>query len=518
MISVIVPIYNVERFVPTTVKSLLRQKGNPVFEVILVDDGSTDGSPDLCDKFASEHANIRVVHKPNGGLSSARNAGIEASLGDYLLFLDGDDCLDSIALSSLVSAASNHPECDVIQFRYEEVKAAVPFGHKVAKELQGFRILSDEQEFFQQLCDLGGVAASACTKLIKRTTLGDLRFKEGIIHEDEYFTTRLLSRCKHIGYCTNEFYKYAMREGSIQHSGFSKKRLDSVRVREDRVSYLKSKGFSVVESLFTKQLLLNIHLLWVDAYEAGDLESCRWLEGKLKQYSQATPHPLLVLKHDLKKALKPAVVKLRNAKVKYDLYRLHRERRKQLAFTDFSIISNNCWGGLVYQYFGLPYTSPMVGLFIMDDDYIRFLERLDYYLAQPLKFISINESRYKDQLQHESTAKIYYPIALLDDVEVHFLHYYSEQEAQEKWAKRLERLNRNRLLVKMSQRSTDIPDLLDRFEALPFPNKICFTEHERTNPIFVTIPELRQLNIQGGDETPFVMDKVDFVEMINSIK
>ena len=76
----------------------------------------------------------------------------------------------------------------------------------------------------------------------------------------------------------------------------------------------------------------------------------------------------------------------------------------------------------------------------------------------------------------------------------------------------------NRLLVKMSQRSLNSNDILDRFEALPFKNKICFTEHKLKNPIFITIPELHLLNIQGGDETPFVIEKVDLVKMINEIK
>ena len=154
----------------------------------------------------------------------------------------------------------------------------------------------------------------------------------------------------------------------------------------------------------------------------------------------------------------------------------------------------------------------------MDDDYIKFLERFGYYIAQPLKFITIEESRYKQQLQSESTAKMNYPIALLDDVEIHFLHYKSTTEAEEKWNRRLKRLNMNRLLVKMSQRSLNSNDILDRFEALPFKNKICFTEHKRNNPIFITIPELHLLNIQGGDETPFVIEKVDLVKMINEIK
>lgn len=107
---------------------------------------------------------------------------------------------------------------------------------------------------------------------------------------------------------------------------------------------------------------------------------------------------------------------------------------------------------------------------------------------------------------------------MLDDIEVHFLHYKSEKEAEEKWNRRIKRLNHDRLLIKMSQRSLDSQEILDRFQALPFKNKVCFTEYKRENPIFITIPELHLLNIQGGDETPFVIEKVDLVKMINKLK
>jgi len=341
------------------------------FEIILVDDGSTDRTSVLCDEFKKQDSRIVVIHKANGGLSSARNAGIDASTGEYLLFVDGDDCLDSSTLSSLAKAANNNPECDIIQFRYEEVNPAAPLGHKVNQELVDFMIISEEQEFFIQLYKLGGVAASACTKLIKKSTLAHLRFKEGIIHEDELFTTHLLSQCSQIGYCANEFYKYAMRKGSIQHSGFSQKRLDAIRVREDRIAYLTSRSYDQALQLFENQLKLNLYLLWSEAYKARDLESCVWLENRIEKYSGHGSRIELVASYTVKNVLRAIVQKIRNAKIKYMEFKLHKKRQKEINHKSFSIISNNCWGGLVYQYFGLPYNTPTVGLFIMDDDFFE---------------------------------------------------------------------------------------------------------------------------------------------------
>lgn len=538
MISIIVPIFNVESFIPTTIQSLIHQDTSVDYEVILVDDGSTDGSAVLCDDYAQENSRITVLHKPNGGLSSARNAGLEIAHGEYIMFLDGDDCLDFCTIRVLNQWCIAHNKCDFLQFQYEEVHPAAPFGHIVNDTLDDYYEIDNEHDTFKRLYDLGGVAASACTKLIKRSTIGDLRFKEGITHEDEKFTTELLKRCQLVGYCNNRFYKYAMRVGSIIHSGFSVKRMDIIPIFVERIKYLKCRGWQDLTDLFSSRFFMNLCLLWDSAFASGDKVSVYRIEEKIGILcSENRIKPIGVetnIKYKtwrcrkisfrtifyLKKISKPFVLKIRNIRTKVNNKKECKRHRKLLteANTNFSIISNNCWGGLVYQYFGLPYTSPTIGLFFMDDDYIRFLERLDYYLAQPLRFISIGESRYKQKLLSESTAKVNYPIALLDDIEVHFLHYKSEKEAEEKWNRRIKRLNRDRLLIKMSQRSLDSKEMLDRFEALPFKNKVCFTEYKRENPIFITIPELHLLNIQGGDETPFVIEKVDLVKIINKLK
>ena len=115
-----------------------------------------------------------------------------------------------------------------------------------------------EYDFFLQLHKLGGVAASACTKLIKRSAIGTLRFKEGILHEDEEFVTRLLPECRTIGYCSNEFYKYLMRPGSIINSCFSRNRLDIVPIMKERIKYLDGKNYIDLSRVFRTQLYRNL--------------------------------------------------------------------------------------------------------------------------------------------------------------------------------------------------------------------------------------------------------------------
>ena len=533
MISIIVAVYNVEKYISTAIQSVINQNVDYATELILVDDGSTDASAEICDDFAANYRNIKVIHKKNGGLSSARNAGLEIAQGDYVLFLDGDDCYDESTLKALSNF--KHKECDVIQFGYEEVLPASPFGHIEESSLENYYECYKEHDFFMQLYKLGGVAASACTKLIRRKLLQNLRFKEGIIHEDELFTTELLKRCSCIGYCTNKYYKYVMREGSITHNIFSANKLIVIDILEDRIQYLKSKQYGDIAELFQVRLFFNLCLLWQEAHDAKDKDSLDVIVGHLNDicdnnslqlkglfanviyYASGERDKVLSVYNLLRNKLRPLIRKMKNLEIKMKQFYVCYKRRHQLKGTDFSIISNNCWGGMIYQYFGLKYLTPTVGLFIMDDDYIRFLENLEYYLAQPIKFIGHSQSRYQSVLGKESTAKNDYPIGLLGDVEIHFLHYHSEEEALKKWNKRLTRLNKNRLLVKWSQRSTDSTELLDKFEQLPFKNKICFTKYPRNNPIFIKIDALRRLNVQGGDETPYVMEKVNLIELINKL-
>ena len=134
-----------------------------------------------------------------------------------------------------------------------------------------------------------------------------------------------------------------------------------------------------------------------------------------------------------------------------------------------TILSNNCWGGHVYRYFGLPYTSPTVGLFIYTDEYIRFLKNLKYYLSLDLRFIPIEKSRYRDILVSKQIVNS--PIGVLDDVEIVFLHYHSEEEAREKWNRRKERMDLDNLIIKMSEQNLCTPDHLKEFDNLPYKRK-----------------------------------------------
>lgn len=214
--------------------------------------------------------------------------------------------------------------------------------------------------------------------------------------------------------------------------------------------------------------------------------------------------------------------KLRNAFIKIRNKHHQWRKRKELKFTDFSIISNNCWAGTtVYQPFGLKYNTPTIGLFIMDEDYIKFIWNLKWYLSQSPVFIPPQESKYYDRISQKGTQPVKYPIATIGgDVELHFLHYHSENEALSKWLRRAKRVNYDRLLVKMSLRDNgyDKETILKRFCALPYKNKICFSPIDYPSDEVVVVPELEFLNLIGGDETDSTLKHIDITKALNSIK
>ncbi len=138
----------------------------------------------------------------------------------------------------------------------------------------------------------------------------------------------------------------------------------------------------------------------------------------------------------------------------------NRQFREKLTNTDFSLISSNCNGALILHDLGLRFNSPFVNLYLEPTDFVRFLANSKHYCDQPLQFIKTEN---------------HYPVALLDDIKIHFMHYHSEQEAEEKWQSRMARVNWDNLFVMMTDRDGCTYEDLKAFEQLPYKNKVVFT-------------------------------------------
>lgn len=212
--------------------------------------------------------------------------------------------------------------------------------------------------------------------------------------------------------------------------------------------------------------------------------------------------------------------KIRNAIIKLQIAVSQWRERRKLKVRDFTIISNNCWAGFAYQQFGLPYNTPTIGMGFVDDDYMKFLENFDYYLSLTPEFINPKDAKDYQLRKRLRGGEIDYPVARLDDITLWFTHYKTEEEAKAKWERRKSRINKNRILVKWSQRYNQDSELLRRFLNLPFKNKIAFVESE--SPVddsrVVKIPELKELNRTGGDETDYTLRRINVYELLNSIQ
>ena len=185
---------------------------------------------------------------------------------------------------------------------------------------------------------------------------------------------------------------------------------------------------------------------------------------------------------------------------------------------NFTIISNNCWGGFVYQKFGLEYMTPFIGLFIFAPDYIKLLNDFENLIFSKVSFIEPKSSRYiQEILVDDKLPK--YPIGILNnDIEIHFLHYKSEKEALEKWNRRIKRINFDNMLVKISENDRCTEEIINKFEELNFKNKICFTSKEYKDIKCASqIKECENLQYVYG-EWQYYENYIDIKNILNNIK
>lgn len=193
-------------------------------------------------------------------------------------------------------------------------------------------------------------------------------------------------------------------------------------------------------------------------------------------------------------------------------------RRIKLKHKDFTIISNNCWAGFIYQYYGLPYKTPFIGLYLFADDYIKLLDNLKYYLAKPLTELTPERSKYKEMLIKRGHLNKF-PIGIIDnDIEIHFMHYKNFIEAKNIWDRRLMRINYKKLIVKFSDNDLCSDDHILMFSNLDFPNKLCFTSKKFEN--LENVIQLKEFENSKTvkDEWEYHENYLNLTEFINNIQ
>lgn len=239
-ISIIVPVYKVEAYLLACVESILAQTYSD-FELILVDDGSPDRCGTMCDACAERDSRIRVIHRENGGLSAARNSGMEIARGEYMTFIDSDDLVAAEYLEALLRAAeTGDAAISVCRYRKFSEKA-VPELVQSASGSDG-RLHSGREAVVALYEGRVEVPVNACAKLFQRTLIADLRFPEGRIHEDQAVVPLACYRAERIAEVPAELYFYRDRSDSITTERFTLKRYDDIWAIDRCISFFEAQG------------------------------------------------------------------------------------------------------------------------------------------------------------------------------------------------------------------------------------------------------------------------------------
>lgn len=240
LVSVIVPVYQVEKYLERCVASIQKQTFKNL-EIILVDDGSPDACGSMCDDFALKDSRIKVIHKENGGLSDARNAGIDIATGRYIVFVDSDDWLD-LDMIALLYRISKKYDADIIECSYRNV-----YKERIDEETtcSGKVVVGDKITALEGMLDWRYFKPVAWNKLYKRSVLGDIRYPKGKLHEDEFTTYKYFYNADKVVYIDTSKYNYdRTREDSITGKAFRADNLDACWAFRERVDFFYQNNIS----------------------------------------------------------------------------------------------------------------------------------------------------------------------------------------------------------------------------------------------------------------------------------
>ena len=279
-VSVIVPVYNVEAYLRCCVDSILAQTFTD-FELFLVDDGSSDKSGEICDEYAAQDARVIVLHQKNGGVSAARNAGIDYVMANcdsqWIAFVDSDDWIHKSYLSILLEAAQqcsvDIAQCDSQDILDGEVEKTVD-----ENSIQWCPASPSEAY-------LRPGAVVPMRKIIRKHLLNEIRFPNGRIHEDEAVMHRVVFAVNQVAIVDAPLYCYRVRQGSIMHSPWSVKRLDVLEAIEDQLSYFADKQISDMYERTKKKYIDWITGLYYVCAHSNDpkkKKALRILSGRMR--------------------------------------------------------------------------------------------------------------------------------------------------------------------------------------------------------------------------------------------
>lgn len=282
-IGVIVPLYNVEKYLCKCIDSILDQTFQD-FELILIDDGSTDMSGEICDQYAEKNKNILVIHMEHGGVSAARNRGLEENTNEYIVFVDADDFIDPFFLEILYYTAERK-RADIVfggsDYLVENGKKRIRKCNYHPEEIVKKASVIPKEEAFRRVL-LGKNTIALWEKLYHRSIFQTIRFPVGEIHEDGKVFARIIENAHRIAYVPSyEGYFYHIRRGSITHNVMSRGEYESIKNAEALLRFIKRNYPDIGYAAKRYYACCCLRLINMMAFDAEYTEECQLMRKKL---------------------------------------------------------------------------------------------------------------------------------------------------------------------------------------------------------------------------------------------
>lgn len=284
LISVIVPVYNVEKRLDKCVKSLVDQS-YPHLEIILVDDGSPDHCGDICDQWKEKDDRIVVIHKVNGGLSSARNAGLDIANGQWIAFVDSDDYIERDTYESLLTEGDTLAADIVIGGLCREIDGQTYPAYKTPVVFQKEYSAHEWMKFYFLNDRTNGMTTAVWNKLYRKSVWEGVRFRDGYIYEDDEIVAHIYTKQYKIVVVDKPFYHYVKFEGSITNSPYSEKKWRSLEIYYERIDAFKGWDNSLADQ--AARLFCN---LYIEHYYKAKRIGVVISEKEKKMYTNAMRH------------------------------------------------------------------------------------------------------------------------------------------------------------------------------------------------------------------------------------
>lgn len=301
-ISVVLPVYNVIDYLDECIKSVLKQTFID-FELIIVDDGSNDGSQIKCDEYGALDGRIIVLHQKNGGLSAARNSGIKSAKGKYVTFIDSDDFVSEYYLE-LLHAALTESGADISMCDYKEVtQLATMDDLKLSNIKKDSVLLYSGKEIIKEVYsnNYHGIEFVSWAKMYRLDLFKDnnILFPIGKLHEDAFTTYKLFYSSVNVAYIDNSLYFYRIRSGSIMTSKFSEKRLDMIEATREEFMFFKDNEDYELMTLAFYDHLHKVKLLLKMLFNSSDYDKnivkkvCNTMDSDIKECKKCISIPFV---------------------------------------------------------------------------------------------------------------------------------------------------------------------------------------------------------------------------------